>query len=348
MRLAHSLAGFRNELDKIADVVSEETQLESYGPQSPTFAAAPAPAPTSGRPWWRTPAAAAGGAAVAAGGLVASRPALRAHLMADLRGIGHGGGHAVDRARALPPQALEHAKQIAAHLKAQGIDPAQARIGISATGGTGKSTLAKALSQELGMNVLHLDDAGKSLSGRDLTKYVKNNPIAAGTIAEQTHLMNQVDPDKFDALIHLEKPMDQIKAQILARGRGAAQLEGYDYDKLHKSIQTAFHNTMGEAREVVPGMRVKVRPQDGWQSEALLDTNLRLRGIDPNGMSRQRKVISLAQEAPERMPGVLPYMRMGRIGAGVGVVGAGGALGGAAANLNAEDEAPPPTVAYAR
>jgi hypothetical protein len=269
-----------------------------------------------------------GGAALAAAGLAAGRPALRAHFANDIKALLSGtSGHTLDRAKTLPPQALETARGVATYLKAHGLDPFKHRIGISATGGTGKSTLAKGLSKELGMGVLHLDDVGKSISGRDLTKHVRNHPIQPGLIAEQTHLLNQVDPNRFDAIIHLEKPYDVIEKQILKRGRGAGQLDVYDYKKLHKAIRTAFDATAGQAHEVAPGIRVKMRGPEGFQAEQLLGTELRNAGIDPSDMTRQQQVLSLSTGRRQTGTGLLPYVKVRNVGVGAGTLGLGGAGG---------------------
>lgn len=288
-----------------------------------------------------TTAGALGGLGLAGAGVIAARPALRAHALADIKALRKGvSSHEMDRARALPAEAMEQAKLIAEHLRASGIDPATHRIAISATGGTGKSTLAKALSHHLGMDVLHMDDVGKSLTGRDLTKWVSQNELKPGLIAEQTHLLNQVDPDKFDAIIHLDKPMKQVKDQILKRGRGAGQLDVYDYDKLHDAIQTGFHHTAGDAHEVVPGIRVKMRPSTGFQADNMLNKSLAEKGIDSTGMTRQQKILSTSTGSHQGSSGVLPYVRTGNVAAGAGILGAGGVVGGLGANALQQRAAP--------
>jgi hypothetical protein len=258
-------------------------------------------------------------------GILASRPAIRAHILDDIRSLGRGGGHAVDRARPLPAGAVQDAKAVADYLRAQGIDPAKARIAISGTGGTGKSTLSKGLSDQLGMQSLYLDDVGKSLSGRDLTKFVTHQNIKPGVIAEQTHLLNQVDPDKFDVLIRVHKPMDLVKQQILDRGRGAGQLEVYDYDKLHKSIHTAFHTTAGQSHSPLPHVEIKFKPQGGFNADNLLRQQASAHGVNmPAGAPRQDLVFAAAHgERPWGGP-IMPYVRKGRMAGAAGVAGGAG------------------------
>ena len=291
-------------------------------------------------PWYRKiplPAAIAGGGLLAAGGLTAARPALRAEARAFFKGLGRGGGRAVENSLGMPPVVREHAELIAKELAARGIDPRTARIGISATGGTGKSTLARALSDRLGMTHKILDDHGHSLAGRDLAKYVRDNPLPPGTIAEQTHLLNQVDPEQFDLMVKLRKPMEAIKSQILRRGRGATQLEAYDYDKLQKAIDTAFDTTRGAVLQPAEHIQMKFRPPEGYQASTLLGDKVRQQGLDPTEMDRQRQVLS-ATTGKLELRGVWPYIRAKNLGAGAGIVAGGAALGGFGASALSDEK----------
>jgi len=278
------------------------------------------------------------GAAAIGAGLLAKSPAARAHLLADFSALGKGGGHAVDRAKSLPAAVMTHANAVASYLHTQGIDPKKARIAVVGTGGTGKSSLAKGLGKAFGMDVLHLDDAGRSIHGRDLAKYVRKNAIPAGVIAEQAHLLNQVDPAKFDAIIHIQKPMSDVKSQILKRGRGAMQLEVYDYDKLHRNITRAFDATAGAAQHVVKpsassvtSIRVKIQPGSGFVADQKLNQQLRQLGVNASELTREQKIMSIDAGKRVTSRGVLPYLRAGRIAGAAGLVGAGttaGTVGG--------------------
>jgi len=303
-------ASFFDELEKIADEVAPPPDQPHYS-------------------WLKTIGAGLGAGALGAGAFALSRPGMRRQMLYDLKHLGaKGGGHAVERAKALPQQAIDEAKQVADFLRSKGIDPKTARIGISGTGGTGKTTLARGLSEHLGMNPLMMDDVGKSISGRDLTSYVRKNPIAPGTVAEQTHLLHQVDPDKFDAIIRVHKPMEQVKQQLLDRGRGAQQLDLYDYDRLHKTIETAFKGTAGEVHDVLPHVQIKFRPEGGFQGQQILSDMARAKGVDPTGIKRRSELAYAAAHGKKSVtPGILPYVRMGNVGAGVGIT-AGAGLGG--------------------
>ncbi len=277
-------------------------------------------------------AAGLGAAGLAAATIIGARPALRKQFLAEIKALGKGGGHALERQSSLPQQAVDQARQVAMTLRAQGIDPATARIAVSGTGGTGKTTLTRALSQELGMTPLMMDDVGKSMSGRDLVSWVKKNPIRRGVIAEQTHLLSQVDPDKFDAVIRVHKPMSQVKKQILDRGRGAAQLEGYDYDKLNRSITTAFDNLGAEKITPVTGIDIKIKPGTGFGADQMLRRAAEAKGVKTEGLSRHGLVLAAANGKRPTGGGVIPYFRKGRMALGAGVVGGAGVGGAAVAN----------------
>jgi hypothetical protein len=171
------------------------------------------------------------------------------------------------------------------------------------------------------------DAVGKTLFGRDLLSHFNKNPIAGGSVVEQSHLLNQLNPDQFDAILHLEKPMKQIEEQLLKRGRGAAQRDFYANRRVQTAIRHAFDHTEGAAHEIAGGMRLKIRPEGGFQADRHLDSALAARGISvPASMDRQSKLQSLTVNGQVSLPGLLPYLHKSRFAA----VGAGGAVGGAA------------------
>lgn len=279
-----------------------------------------------------------GGAALGFGGLLATKPALRAHVKAMVKSIGKD-RRAAENARALPKGAILQAKAIAKSLREQGLDPATMRIGISGTGGTGKSTLAKALADELGMKTRAMKGfMPGNPQGRKLTAALKDAKLPGGIIADQTHLFNQVDPDKFDAIIRMHKPIDRIEKQMIARGRGAGQLEKYDYKKLDKSIHIGFSTTKGPTQNFGGGVTMKVRPKDGFRADELLDKKIKARGMDPAGMDRAQKVLAAAHGETGK-GGVNSYLRTGNIAGSMSAVAGAGAAGGYAAHrVSKKDE----------
>lgn len=276
----------------------------------------------------RTAVAGLGAAGLTAGALAMSRRGIRANTMAYLRGLRRGGARAVERSSSIPAEALAQAEQVANALRERGLDPRTARIAIAGTGGTGKSTLARGLSHHLGMQTKVLDDVGMTPTGRDYVSYLKKNPIPHGYIAEQTHLLNQVDPNHFDAIIRVHKPMDQVKNQILNRGRGAAQIDLYDYDRLNKSIGTSFESALGTKFSPVSGIDIKMRPQDGFHGEQGLRSMIASRGLKAPENATREQLVYLASHG--QMPigiGILPYLRKRDIAVGAGITGVAGATG---------------------
>ena len=235
---------------------------------------------------------------------------VRASARHAYKGWGKGGSKALERemamARGLPESAVRDAKVIANQLRAKGIDPSKARIAITGTGGTGKSTMGKALEAELGMPMREMDQLVPKhpIMGRNWHKTPK---LEQGHIYEQTHLLSGVSPDKFDVLVHLEKPVDQIRKQTLKRGRGAYQLDAYDYPKFQRGVRSAFSNTAGNQVEISGSTIAKIKPEGGFQADKVLNENLRSMGINPTGLSRQTRVISAAEGAVPVAPGILPY-----------------------------------------
>lgn len=282
------------------------------------------------------------GSVLAAGGLVAARPALRAEFISKMRALRHGklSTRSLENTSGIPDAVRQHAKAIAAQMRQQGIDPAKARVGISATGGTGKSVLGRALAEEIGM-AYHAGDetvgkGGFGLHGFQLDKYFNKHPIQHGSVMEQTHLLNQLDPDQFDTIVHLEKPVDKIKEQIINRGRGAFQIEYTDYPKLQRGIRHAFDETAGQAHEVAPGVRVKFKGPEGFNAQQLLEAKARAAGIDTAGLDREQIVHSLAKGKRSTSKGDLAYLRKGRIAGQLGAIGTAGAAGAAGGRVLAD------------
>lgn len=259
--------------------------------------------------------AAAGGALAGVGLALLSRRGVRTHTVNALRPlVGLSGGRAKEVAAPIPKEVQRQAKALVRHLRRQGVDPKKARIAISGTGGTGKSTLARAISEQAGLRHFNMDLVGSATSKGGHERFLRKNRIPRGSVLDQTHLLTQANPDRFDAIVHIERPIPVIKKGLLKRKRGAYQRELFDYDSLHKDITTAFETTRGKPAVVadlrdVGGarVRVKTRPRSGFKADRELDTRLIAAGIDPKGMSRARKVQSLARGHRSRGPFTGPF-----------------------------------------
>jgi dephospho-CoA kinase len=205
------------------------------------------------------------------------------------------------------------AVKVRKQLEAAGIDPSQARIAVSGAGSTGKSTVAKEIADELGLTHRDLDwEVSKLTHLLGLARAQRKMQFAPGTVAEQIHLVNNVNPDLFDAIIRVHRAPKEVAEQALKRGRGAFQLAAMDYPRLHSAIEAGFKHTEGPIARVGKGIESKVRPPEGFQSEALLDEALQRLGINPEGLKRHQKILSLVKERRTRAigGGNLPYMKM--------------------------------------
>lgn len=272
-------------------------------------------------------------AGLAAGGalVLAANPMTRTHFKTILKGIGKGGARAFEGKEQLPQSALEVGKQLKQHILASKLDPKAMRIAVVGTGGTGKSTITKALADEMkefkiGRRDLDIGTGNISLQGRNLSKHFAINDMPRGTIYDQTHLLNRVDPDKFDMLIRLYRNPALIKEQLRSRGRGAHQWELYNYPKIHRAIEEGFKSGKGVVEDIAPGVQIKMRPPTGFQSETAVRDKLREMGIDPTRMDREQVITSLAT-ATRTFPGLVPYIRWGRIGASAAGLGGAGLAG---------------------
>lgn len=128
------------------------------------------------------------------------------------------------------------------------LDPKTARIGIGGTPGTGKTQLATELSKRLGMQ--H-HDADWSFG------YA---PIPKGSIADQYSTLVNEDPEQFAALIHLRRP---------GATRGPAGDALFKLKELDEASTRQFEEARGKAHEVAPGVRLKLRPPEGFGTKAL-------------------------------------------------------------------------------
>lgn len=268
------------------------------------------------------PLAALGGVS-AAGGTALAMPGIRRAVKNFLGTIGKGGALAAEAAQGLPPEAVAQAKELAQHLRSAGFDPKTGRVAIIGTGGTGKTTMGRALSEELGMPHMIMDDVGKSWKGRDLAKYVAENPLPPGLIAEQTHLLTQVDPDQFNSVVYLRKPIEGVVKQMNKRGRGAWQTDLYDYPAIDKALSKGYETLDAPEVQINPTVRMKTRQGESFHADAALDKELLGLGMDPSNMTREQKVISAALGKRVRLGGTLPYYDLKKLGL-IGGAGAGG------------------------
>lgn len=216
-----------------------------------------------------------------------------------------------DKNNALPEQALGHASAIHQALLQRGLNPTTMRIGIDAPPGSGKTTLARALAQHTGMKHYGLDwepgNAWKSTIG--LGRNVESTPHAprAGEILEHYLLNRTHDPELFDAQIHIKRDPKVIREQLTRRGNAAYIGDTMDLEKSLGVADLGFDTLGGDMVDIGDGIQLKLRPQEGWGNQ--LDHQLMQRGINPEGLSRHEKLLSLHGGKRTTGAGWTPYVK---------------------------------------
>ncbi len=242
-------------------------------------------------------------------GMLATKPGVQSNLHNLM--AGEGTTQEQDTAGEIPDQALQQARAVHQHLVAHGLDPRSMRIGIDAPPGSGKTTLARAIAQQTGMSHYGLDwepgHAWKSTIG--LGRNVENTPHAprAGEILEHYLLNRTHDPELFDAQIHLRRDPNVIRQQITQRGRSAAASDFMDLDKSLRVADLGFDTLDGDEVDLGNGAVMKLRPREGWGNQ--LDQHLTAAGIDPTGLSRHEKLLTLHSGQRTTGAGWTPYVK---------------------------------------
>jgi hypothetical protein len=244
----------------------------------------------------------------AAGGILASKPGIHA----DLANLFSGGGdiQQKDQAQAIPESAMGQAHRAAEILRQRGMDPMKLRFAVDAPVGAGKTTLSRALAQEMGLHHKSLDyrpnlRINQMLGGGDVEKMpMRPEP---GDVLEHHQLLRAYDPEAYDVAIHLLRNPDTLRQQLIQRGRGARAADIMDLDKSIDVGRRAFESLGGDAVDLGEGTMMKIRPQEGWGHG--LDDQLSQAHIDPTGLSRHEKLLSLNAGHAMHGSGWLPYMR---------------------------------------
>lgn len=273
------------------------------------------------------PGAAGIAAPLAVGGaLLANKPGMRANMRALTEG---GSTKERDVASELPEPAVGQANAIRDALTAHGLDPMATRMGIDAPPGSGKTTLARALAQQAGMKHYSLDwepgNAWKSTIG--MGRNVEKMPHAphAGEVLEHYMLGRTYDPELFDAMVHIHRDPNVLRQQLQHRGHGAYIGDMMDLDKSLGVADLGFNTLGGDAIDLGDGVQMKLRPQDGWGN--VIDQRLMAGGIDPTGMTRHEKLLSLHAGKKTTGAGWTPYVKSPFSGAETAAIGASIPLG---------------------
>lgn len=244
----------------------------------------------------------------AAGLLLANKPGVQATLRSALEG---GSTKEKDLSEALPEQPKQQAKIIHDALLARGMDPSKVRMGIDAPPGSGKTTLAKAISAQTGMSNYSLDwEPGrwwKSTIGLGADVEKMPRIPKGGEILEHYMLNRAYNPEAFDAMIHIRRDPEVIRQQLLKRGRGAFTSEMMDLKKSLGVAALGFDTLDGDSIDLGNGVEMKIRPEKGWGDA--LEKRLEAAGIDHRGLSRHEKILSLHEGQKTHGVGWTPYVK---------------------------------------
>ena len=247
--------------------------------------------------------------AATAAGVALSKPEIRSNLH-DLA-TRSGTVQEKDTAGPLPDNALATADQVHAALKAHGLDPRTLRYAVDAPPGTGKTTLSRAMAQQMGVKHYGLDWLPGNRWKRFLGgSHIEDMPRAprAGEILEHYNLLRSYDPELFDVAVHIKKDPEAVKQQIIQRGRSAGAASILDYNKANRVGDLAFDTLGGDAMDLGNGVMMKTRPTEGWGADKL-DQQLQQLGVDPTGLSRHEKLLSLSEGKKTTGAGWRPYFK---------------------------------------
>ena len=189
-----------------------------------------------------------------------------------------------------PPGVAESADAIRGLFEGKGIRPC--RVAIDGVPGSGKSTLAQALGQRLRMDVVCLDHHDMDIPGN----FTRENAIY-----EHHRLLRTQDIDAFDVLCYLDDPVYESKKKVLERRRGGYLMEFMDYERLKRIGDLAFACAQGEPVSLGRScIRLKFRPDGGYQDRGRMNADLRRAGFDGSAYSKEEALFLLLEGKPRK------------------------------------------------
>jgi len=190
----------------------------------------------------------------------------------------------------LAPEAAGNAEIVAALFRERRFVPH--RLAVDGIPGSGKTSLAIALAERLGMDAVCLDHQNMDKS-IDFTR--------SDAVYEHHRLLRTQDIDVFDAIIYLDEPVDVARERILQRKRGGYLIEILDFDLLKRIGDEAFFSAAGETLVTPDGnVRIKIRPEGGFRVNERLLRELRARGMDAGGFNKEEALFLCVDGAPKK------------------------------------------------
>lgn len=254
-------------------------------------------------------------------------------------------------------QAQDQVRQLAAHIREQGLDPSQMRIGVTGISGSGKGALSGILADELGMKHVELDPVvfgraqlddiwqgrppeewtsrlmdklkfwGKPTPNR-IEEIFAEQGMPRGGIYDYVNPLGLSDPERYDAIIRVDRPLDEIKQDLLHRGYGAFSPELFDVEGVRGLTKELFERSGGEAVNFGQAS-LKLRPEGGWRTGENIAQALRERGDTGFGRKSLHAQASQLYDPNRKVqPGWMDNLKWKDIGKGTAAVGG---LGAAAA-----------------
>lgn len=268
-----------------------------------------------------------GAAGLAGGAMLALMPGMRRNIWYEGKRLLGMVPHDPGAGMASPEHAKQTAKEIIHAIERAGIPREHARIAVSGIGGSGKSTVARALAERMGTKAHELDSVGKTfLHGRRLEEHMAATPVLSGSVFEQTHLLNKVDPRHFNVAIRVKTPVERTRKQLLQRQRGAWQHDLYDIDKLDRTVHAAHQHLGGQKLQDVGNIEIRVAPLGQTFSSSPLREALSRKGISPTGLNREEQLQSLLAGRTTAGAPALQYFKKPPLAALAGVPLAAGAI----------------------